>query len=349
MNAKNAVAVFTAFVTVLLLVPLVIGACLRLGLVDRPGPLKIHNRPIPRLGGIAIAVALVAGTAAAEGFSHGWTIAAAFALVWLAGFIDDLRSLPPLARLVVQIASSFLLWHAGFRAPIGGNVLVNFLCTCVLVMFFVNALNFLDGSDGLAAGVTAIAALAFFLAALRAGDTRGAAFSCSLLGACAAFILFNFPPAKVFLGDSGSTLLGLALAFLALDFYHSNTPSLRVALFPVFVAALPLLDAALAMLRRLRRGRSLLLGDRRHVYDLALLRGYSAAHVALACFAFTAISSSLALLALQTASSIFLIFDGVLTAALWMAAVRLGAATGDATPARRMEASALSSSARPFP
>lgn len=342
-------AVFTAFVTVLLLVPLVIRACLRLGIADRPGPLKIHDRPIPRLGGIAIALALVAATAAADGLSPGWAMATAFALVWLAGFIDDLRSLPPLARLVVQIASSFLLWHAGFRAPIGGNVAVNFLCTCVLVMCFVNALNFLDGSDGLAAGVTAIAALAFFLAALRAGDTPGAALSCSLLGACAGFIIFNFPPAKLFLGDSGSTLLGLALAFLALDFYHSTTPSLRVALFPVFVAALPLLDAALAVLRRLRRGRSPLLGDRRHVYDLALLRGYSATLVALACFAFTAISAGLALLALQTAGSIFLIFDAVLIAALWMAAVCLGAATGDSTPAKRIEESALPSSARPFP
>lgn len=333
MNAKNAAAAMIALATSLLLAPLVGGICLRFGIVDRPGPLKIHTRPIPRLGGIAIALALLAGmTVAGTSIVRSWAILASFAIVWLTGLIDDLHSLPPLARLTAQVASAFLLWRAGFRVPVGGNALVNFLCACGLVVLFVNALNFLDGSDGLAAGVTAIAALAFLLAAPPTSEVPDSCLAPALFGACAGFLLFNLPPARTFMGDSGSTLLGFALAFLSLDFYRSQAPSLRVTLFPVFVAALPLLDAALAIIRRLRLRRSLFQGDRAHMYDLALTRGYSPRQVALATFAFTLISSFLAWLALRTAQIAFLVADALLGAALLAVAVRLGAIHRETIP-----------------
>jgi UDP-GlcNAc:undecaprenyl-phosphate/decaprenyl-phosphate GlcNAc-1-phosphate transferase len=112
-----------------------------------------------------------------------------------------------------------------------------------------------EGSDGLAAGVAGIAAFAFAFPPLQVGGA-GRVFALSVAGACAGFVVYNFPTGLIFLGDSGSTLLGLAIAALTVDLYRSSSMSLSITLFPLFVAALPLLDAALAAVRRVCHGRS---------------------------------------------------------------------------------------------
>jgi len=333
MTTKNAEAAATAFVLTLLFVPLVIRACERFGIVDEPGPLKIHTRPIPRLGGIAIAAAILAGIFVSGALAlTPWLVLLAFALVWLVGFVDDLRGLPPLARLAAQLLAGFLFWRAGLRVPAGANALASLVCVCALVVLYVNALNFQDGADGLAAGVAGIAALAFASIAWGTGHSLSAAMTSSLCAACAAFLIFNFPPARIFLGDGGSTLLGLVLAYLALDFYRSHSLTVSVAAFPVFVAALPLLDAVTAILRRLHQSRSPMEGDRRHLYDAALARGWTPKRVALAWYAISAAFAAMGSLALRT-NSVVLVALGVLFAAgLLVAAVRLGSLSRDLIP-----------------
>jgi UDP-N-acetylmuramyl pentapeptide phosphotransferase/UDP-N-acetylglucosamine-1-phosphate transferase len=134
--------------------------------------------------------------------------------------------------------------------------------------------------------------------------------------------------------DSGSTLLGLALAFLALDFYRSNSFTLPVAFFPLLVVALPLLDAALAIIRRVFHARSPLYGDRRHIYDLALSRGWSTRSVALTWYAVTLVLAAVASLALRTDSTIFMVAGGSGVALLAATAVRLGSLHHDGKLAR---------------
>jgi UDP-GlcNAc:undecaprenyl-phosphate GlcNAc-1-phosphate transferase len=325
MSAKNIEAGSLAFAISALLVPVVKRACERFGILDQPGPLKIHSRPIARLGGIAIAIAMGAGVLAGATRSFDkWPVVVAFAVVWLAGLIDDIHGVPPLFRLAGQILSAVLLWSAGLRVAAGGSALLSFLGTCALVVAFVNAINFWDGADGLAAGVTAIAALAFLFAPQAAGSATSGALACSLAGACVGFLVSNFPPAKIFMGDSGSTVLGLALAFLALDFYRTNGKSLPVALFPILVAALPLLDATLAILRRIGQRRSPLEGDRSHIYDRMLDRGWPPRRVTLFCYAATLALAAVALLALRTNEAAFLLLDALVLAALLIAAIRLG-------------------------
>jgi UDP-GlcNAc:undecaprenyl-phosphate/decaprenyl-phosphate GlcNAc-1-phosphate transferase len=163
------------------------------------------------------------------------------------------------------------------------------------------AFNFLDGADGLAAGVTGVIALAYIIFPGTALGVVGYAVAWSLLAACCGFLLFNFPPAKIFMGDSGSEVLGFSVAFLGLDFITAKAPNAAATalLFPLLVAALPLADAFFAILRRLDSGRSPLLGDRRHFYDLLLERGWPARRVAIACYLLTALLAGLAWLATQ--------------------------------------------------
>lgn len=278
-----------AFLLCVSLIPAVNAFCIRRRLFDLPGPLKIHSRPIPRLGGVAIAISLVAAlvVSSAHDLATVLPFLAALALIWLAGLVDDIRGLSPIIRLAAQIAGAVFLWFGGWRLPLLGNGAIGLVGLWVFVVTFVNAFNFLDGADGLAAGVALIIA-AYYIVQGGAQSELSVTISWALAGVCLGFLLWNFPPAKLFMGDSGATILGLTAAFLALNPSPTHaSPSLAfcVAIFP---AALPLLDAAFAIVRRLRSRASPLYGDRRHVYDLMSSRGWSARKVALSCYEITA-------------------------------------------------------------
>ncbi len=255
----------------------------RWDLYDRPGGLKIHAGAIPRLAGVAIAVAFVAALAA-SGQPLNSEIAyflGALGLVWLAGLIDDLRDLPPSIRLLAQVLASVLLYWGGWRVNVSNYPTINLIATIVLVMWFVNALNFVDGTDGLAAGITAVAAVAFAALFAAQGAHLFVAVTLALLGCCVGFLFFNFPPASIFMGDCGSTLLGMVLGFLTLAFLRSHPGLSFEIVVPLLFVALPLADAAFAVIRRLRQGKSPFSGDRRHFYDLLLHRGWSRPKVVL--------------------------------------------------------------------
>lgn len=162
-----------------------------------------------------------------------------------------------------------------------------------------------------------------------AGDRLAPAVAWALAGACAGFLFFNFPPAKIFLGDSGSTALGLAIAFLGLSFYHSPVATGPRLLFPWVVAGLPLFDAALAVIRRLRGHVSPFFGDRRHFYDLIEARGVSARKVALMCYAATALLGLIGVIGVRAkpVDFFFLASTGVVT--LVVTAIRMGALRPD--------------------
>jgi UDP-GlcNAc:undecaprenyl-phosphate GlcNAc-1-phosphate transferase len=255
---------------------------------DPLGPLKIHTAPIPRLGGIGITAGLLAGTVVSAVARAGSSaVYLSLLVVWVSGLIDDLFGLSPGVRLIIQAAAGTLIWLAGWSVPIG-HAGWNLLATILFVVCFINALNMLDGADGLAAGVSGIIALGFIFSTPSQLDARARAWEFSLLGSCISFLLFNFPPARIFMGDSGSTVLGFILAVLSLNFYREESANHISVLVPVLFAGVPLLDAAFAVLRRLRRGISPFTGDREHSYDLLLKYGWSARQVALALYALTA-------------------------------------------------------------
>jgi UDP-GlcNAc:undecaprenyl-phosphate/decaprenyl-phosphate GlcNAc-1-phosphate transferase len=328
MNATAAAAFSgaAAFVLAVVLLPLILRICARWRLYDFPGPLKIHSVPIPRLGGIAIALAISAPSFFMSRASSvpTWAFFAALGLIGATGLADDLRGLSPAIRIAAQIAAALLLWRAGWRLPMFGSGTLGFAAICLFIIIFVNAFNFLDGSDGLAAGIAGVAALAYIFLPGGMETGFGSGIAWSLLGACAGFLLFNFPPARIFMGDSGSTVLGFSISFLALDFYRVNPGVGSHLFFPILVAALPLLDAILAVLRRTRNGGSPLSGDRHHYCDLLLARGWSARRVLLAGVGISAAFSVVGWFGLRCSLAQAGLLAAISTVALFVWIVRLG-------------------------
>lgn len=302
--------------------------CIHWGLYDSVGPLKIHSQPIPRLGGVAIALAFAAGVSFAghPSRTHVWPFFAALILIWTAGLADDIWHLSPNLRLAAQVGGAILLWCGGWRLPWLKAGPANLAAACFLTALFINCFNFLDGADGLCAGVTGIIAAAYLVLPGIALSVLGSTVAWSLLGVSIGFLVFNFPPARLFMGDSGSTVLGFGIAFLALDFYgsHPATEPHIALVVPLLMAALPLLDGIMTVLRRLRGGWPLLHGDRRHFYDLLLGINWPPRRVALTIYALTAAMCIIAWFVLKCDFTQALSLCAASIGALIIIAVRLG-------------------------
>ncbi len=320
------IAAAIAFVLVVVLIPIVRKLCIRWRLFDAPGPLKIHSQPIPRLGGVALAIAIAAATwiSGPHRATHAWPFFAALAMIWMAGLADDLRGISPFLRLAAQFAAGVMLWHGGWRLPILGNGVLDLAATLLFVAAFANSINLLDGMDGLATGVVAIIAGAYVALPGALTNPFALAVACGLVGACVGFLPSNFPQANLYLGDSGSTVLGFCSAFLALELYRSRPMSGPVLLFPLLISGLPLLDAVFAVIRRLRSHGSPLNGDRRHVYDLLSACGWPARRIALAYYGVTLALAAVGWLGVRKESPRFWAIAIVSVGSMIFAAVRLG-------------------------
>jgi UDP-GlcNAc:undecaprenyl-phosphate GlcNAc-1-phosphate transferase len=243
----------------------------RLGAVDDPGPRRVHIRPTPRLGGLAV-LAAVAGTLALDHFAGGsalsvlaapgrspYLLLAGFTVVVATGVIDDLRALPVAPKLALQVLAAALAFAGGYALdgitnPFTGRWLdlghVGGILTVAWIVGITNAINLIDGLDGLAAGAGAIACGALSLVCLAEGRNDAASLWAVLGGGMAGFLVYNFPPASIFLGDTGSLLIGYAMAVLALASLAKGATAV-VVLAPVLALGLPVADMALAVLRRL--------------------------------------------------------------------------------------------------
>jgi UDP-GlcNAc:undecaprenyl-phosphate GlcNAc-1-phosphate transferase len=265
-------ALIVAFVVAVAATPLAARLATRVGLVDHPGPLKVHARAVPYLGGLAVFVA-IAGPVAVTRPSLLVPLALAGAL----GVADDATDLAPPLRLGAEVGIGIAAaWVATPHSA--GSVALGI----ALVLVLVNAVNMLDGLDGLATAVVGIGAAGFFV--VLSGSS--ATLALALVGALAGFLVWNAPPARVYLGDSGSYLLGTALAVL---FLAATRHDAAVVSSACLFVGVPVADAAVAIVRRLRAGTPLLRGDRGHVYDQLVDRGWSARRSAGTCAAAQAV------------------------------------------------------------
>jgi UDP-GlcNAc:undecaprenyl-phosphate/decaprenyl-phosphate GlcNAc-1-phosphate transferase len=321
-----------AFVCLLTLVPLIRRMCLQWGIFDQPGHLKIHAKLIPRLGGVGIVLALAAGVATAMRDAQTGTLffAAALGLVWLAGFVDDLRELAAPFRLLAQMGGALLLYAGGWRVTHSSSAAFALVAQCLFLILFVNAFNFLDGVDGLAAGITGVIALGYAAMPGVGLSAFGYGVAWSLLGACVGFLCFNFPPARIFMGDSGSTVLGFCVAFLGLDFIGARGAGAASSslVFSLSIAALPLLDALIVVTRRVLHGKSPFRGDRGHFYDYLLAGGWTAREVAVGCYLLTAFLGLVGWFATEGGIQRSLILGAGISAVTLLSALWLGARRG---------------------
>ena len=284
----------------------------------------VHQTPTPRLGGIALFAALLVSTAVASQVSwfdevfasprNVWALGGAAAIVVVIGFIDDLIELDWLTKLAGQILAAGLVAWQGVQIvsiPIGGLTLfsptLSLVLTVLAIVLVMNAVNFIDGLDGLVAGVTLIASGVFFiysfLLATSEADTPyfnyASLFTAILLGGMLGFVPLNWHPAKLFLGDSGSLLVGLIMATTAISVTGQIDPATVSAsqllpafipmLLPLAVLIVPLLDFLLAVLRRLRAGMSPFEADRQHLHHRLLDMGHTHLQAVLILYAWTAV------------------------------------------------------------
>jgi UDP-GlcNAc:undecaprenyl-phosphate GlcNAc-1-phosphate transferase len=319
-----------SFIVCFALVPLVRKLCLHFTVLDQPGPLKIHARPIPRLGGIAVTLAIAGGLliSTRQGMRAMAFFLLALAIVWLVGLADDLRSVSPRLRLAAQITSGVVLWLGGWRfasaaGPLGSGP-TSLLLVCAVVPVFANSWNLLDGSDGIAAGNAAIVAASFLVIWRGGAEPVTCSIAVCLAASCAGFLPYNWPRASIYLGDGGSTVLGFCVAVFTLSPRPSNHPSALFHFAPLIVAGLPLVDTALAVVRRVRRRQSILDGDRRHLYDEMIALVWSARRVALATYGITLGLALIAWLGVQYSFRGFFLAWGLSLAGLLLIAIRLG-------------------------
>lgn len=261
------------------LTPLTRQLARRIGLLDKPGGRKIHGAPMPLMGGLAIygafMIALLLYPHWPQYLLELATIIVGATWLSVIGLIDDRWNLSPWVKFSAQFLAAGGIIASGVQVNVFHIPVLDALLTFIWLVGIINATNFLDNMDGLAAGLSAIASGFFFVLAVSQGQELVAALSAALCGSAIGFLIYNFNPATTFMGDMGSLVLGFVLAVLGikLHFYHQ---SLAVSwMIPVLVLGLPLFDTSLVVFTRLREGRSPVRGAKDHTSHRLAALGFN--------------------------------------------------------------------------
>ena len=304
---------FFIFVTALIVsfvaTPLFINIAHRKGVVDKPGPRRVNVRPVARMGGPAMffgfLFAMCIGIGRVDNLPY---ILIGAAIIVITGVVDDVRSLKPGPKLLGQIAAALLMYFTGTRVefltnPLGGYFYIAGWFSCLLTVLWIvgmtNTLNLIDGLDGLAAGITLIASVTFFLVGITKGETGGALLAAALVGVTSGFLRWNFYPAKTFMGDSGALFLGFTVSVVALNGAFKSTAILTF-LIPVLALGVPIFDTSFAIVRRLKSGQPVMsTPDKGHVHHRLLAAGWHHRDAVILIYIITLALSCVALLLIQ--------------------------------------------------
>ncbi len=310
----------------LFLTPLIGRGSTVLGLVDAPGGRKVHTQSVPRLGGVAVVVSAALALAIVPAFlpepRNPETLVAirpfivGGVLIFLVGLVDDVRGLGAAPKLLVEVLAAAIMMAAGLlieRVTVLGHTwMLGWLAYPITAAWLVgvtNAFNLIDGVDGLAPGIAALAGAACGAILIVRGHTPEAMLLAAFVGAMLGFLVYNFEPASIFLGDSGSLVAGFLLAATAIAGWQKGATALASAV-PLLIFALPLADAASTLVRRVLArpdsGRSLsaiirqvVEPDREHIHHRLLGLGWSVRRTVLILYGVTAVLSILALASAQ--------------------------------------------------
>lgn len=300
---------------------------LRNGIVAHPDARKVHQSDMPTSGGVAMCIGLIIGLGVAyrlpqfhsvfDNSSMPLGLLLGALIMTIIGFVDDVREVSPPAKVAGQVLAGAVMAHFGvtmlyFRVPFVGSFLLSpdvaALVTVLWIVVIANAVNLIDGLDGLAAGIVMIAAAALFLygdrryqvGLLDGASTLGPLAAMLAVGICAGFLPHNFNPAKIFMGDAGSMLLGLVLACAAIilsgqtdDQFSGRTFFFFAPVFiPFVILGVPLLDTALAVVRRTRRRMSISAPDREHLHHRLMELGHGPRRAVVIMWLWTAFLSA---------------------------------------------------------
>ncbi len=302
--SDHLVVYLLAVIVTALVTPLCILIAPRIGAMDIPkDKRRIHKKPMPRFGGVALFLGFLTAFCWFDQISEQQAgIIAAAAVIMIIGIVDDIKGVPAKIKLLGQIACAVLLWFATLRFsgmanffPIGPDYIVfpvwlSMMVTVFWIVAIINTINLMDGLDGLAAGIVLIASLSIAYISNYTERDVNCIMILAVAGACTGFLFYNFNPAKIFMGDSGSMLLGLLLASVSLV---GDTPTKSVTLFsatvPVILLVLPIFDTSFAILRRTVKHRPIFEADKGHLHHRIMAMGFGQRRTVLVLYSISGI------------------------------------------------------------
>jgi UDP-GlcNAc:undecaprenyl-phosphate GlcNAc-1-phosphate transferase len=345
------IAFLCATVFAAVLTPLVRAMAVQRGAFDHAlSARKIHGRPVPRLGGIAIVGAfyltllgLPASGFPAELVSSDLAKAAGLLmgglLIGILGVYDDLRGCRASQKFVVQFAVAGMMYALGFRigavsVPFGSSLdlgPLSFPVTLLWIVGVTNAFNLIDGLDGLAGGVALVAVATNLVIALARGEAVMVLLYAALAGSIVGFLFYNFNPASIFMGDTGSMFLGFVLGTIAIEFSQKASAAVAI-LIPILALGLPLFDTGLAVVRRAAGGRPIFQADREHIHHRLLEMGLTHKQAVLALYMLSILLGTMAVALSYASSAQSMAILGGLGGLLYLLLSRLGYLGGASEP-----------------
>ena len=324
----------------LFVTPGVIFLAKKTGAMDAPDPRKVHKRPIPRIGGLGIYLAFMASMLTVLSFVEvspevlfelkGLMVGGT--LIVVLGLIDDYTNLPAKVKLVGQIIAAAVL-VLGFDVridfitdPFGDYLFLEWLAVPATLFWIVgltNTVNLIDGLDGLAAGVAAIASITIFLVAMQDGVAFVAVFTAAIAGAAIGFLYYNFNPAKIFMGDSGSMFLGYMLAGISVVGAVKSAATIALIV-PILALGLPILDTTFAIIRRYRGGVPIFKPDKGHLHHRLLDLGFTQRQAVLLMYVISALLGLSAVALTEVSGQFAILIVCVVVAAVLFGAKKIG-------------------------
>ena len=307
------IAFLISVTVVLWTIPDVKTVALKFGIVDKPNARKIHKAPVARVGGVSIFTGTIIAllivwrlggftTIPVEQQGELWGLILGSVLFFCIGFADDLLNLSPFSRLLMQIVVATMSWVMGVRIdflsiPFSNLIQTDFLSLPITVIWLVgmaNAINWIDGVDGLAAGVSGIAAVVMLIVTLFMDQPAAAVVAAALAGSALGFLRYNFNPAQIFMGDGGAYFMGFTLAGVGVIGLVKTT-AITAVLLPYLILAVPILDMSAVILSRISKGKSPFIADKSHLHHWLLNAGISQRLTVLFIYALTLWVGSLAI------------------------------------------------------
>ncbi|MYL53991.1 undecaprenyl/decaprenyl-phosphate alpha-N-acetylglucosaminyl 1-phosphate transferase [Pontibacillus yanchengensis] len=311
-------ALIFCFIASILITPFVKKLAVKIGATDKPNNRKVHQKLMPRLGGLAIFLSFVLGMLFFfPDSTYTWPLIIGSAIIIVTGVLDDMRELSPKLKLGGELAAAIVVVAGGVQVefinlPFGGGQLeFGYLSIPITILWIVgitNAINLIDGLDGLAAGVSSIALLTISGMAITMGNTFVVMAGLITLGSTVGFLIYNFYPAKIFMGDTGALFLGFIISVLSLLGFKNVT--LFSFVIPVIILGVPISDTIFAIVRRYVQKKPFSAPDKSHLHHCLLNLGYSHPETVLMIYAMASLFSLAAVIFSQATmfGSVFVLF-----------------------------------------
>jgi len=295
--------IFWAILTTLAVTPIAIRAAIKFRLIDQPhsSPHKIHQRPVPKAGGLALGLAIISINLLSGNMQSSTIRAILFAssIIFLFGLWDDAHRLSPRWKLVGQVLATIILISQGVHIRMLGSLtMLNLALTLLWTIGITNAFNLVDSMDGLAIGLAAIASAFFMLVTVDANQPALSLLSAIILGSSIGLLYFNTLPAHTFLGDSGAQFLGFVLASLAIAYTPPGLPQPSSWFVPILLLSVPIFDTSLVVISRLRHRKAVYQAGLDHTYHRLVNLGLPSSRAVLTMHLFAIVSGCLAFMAL---------------------------------------------------